>query len=143
MKLGDRLTGWVAEHQQSIINSEAKLDLGPEAAFAGLRYCMSLPLVSEGQLAGVLSLYAPDRFRDEQTQKLQAVLPHLALMFLSIEKPADGGIVATPARQLRGCRAAKLQPARLLTVSAASPPQSPRAKPSHRRDRRRHSRQAD
>jgi len=99
MKLGDRLSGWVAENQQAIINSEAKLDLGPEAAFVGLRYCVSLPLVSDGQLAGVLSLYAPDQFREEQTHTLQSVLPHLALMFLSIEKRADSGSGITPARQ--------------------------------------------
>ena len=101
MKLGERLTGWVAEHQQPMINSDAQLDLGPEAAFVGLRYCVSLPLVSDGQLAGVLSLYSPDQFRDEQTHTLQSVLPHLALMFLSIEKRTDSGMAITPARQLR------------------------------------------
>jgi putative nucleotidyltransferase with HDIG domain len=99
MKLGDRLTGWVAENQQAIINSDAKLDLGPEAVFVGLNYCVSLPLVNDGELAGVLSLYAAEPFRDEQTLTLQSVLPHLALMFLSIEKRADSGTVSTPARQ--------------------------------------------
>jgi len=99
MKLGERLTGWVAENQQAMVNSEAKLDLGPEAAFVGLNYCLSLPLVSDGELAGVLSLYATDPFRDEQTHTLQSVLPHLALMFLSLEKRADSGIGITPARQ--------------------------------------------
>ena len=34
MKIGDRLTGWVAENQQPIVNSEAKLDLGSEAALS-------------------------------------------------------------------------------------------------------------
>ena len=100
MKLGDRLTGWVAANQQAMINSEAKLDLGPEAAFVGLNYCLSLPLVSDGQLAGVLSLYAADPFRDEQTHTLQSVLPHLALMFLSLENRAESGVGTTPpARQ--------------------------------------------
>lgn len=99
MKLGERLTGWVAENQQPIINSEAQLDLGPEAAFVGLQYCVSLPLVSDGQLAGVLSLYAPEQFRDEQTQTLQSVLPHLALMFLSLETRADSGSVPVPVRR--------------------------------------------
>ncbi len=31
MKIGERLTGWVAENQQPIVNSEATLDLGSEA----------------------------------------------------------------------------------------------------------------
>jgi hypothetical protein len=32
MKIGDRLTGWVADHREPIVNSDAKLDLGAEAA---------------------------------------------------------------------------------------------------------------
>jgi putative nucleotidyltransferase with HDIG domain len=96
--LGDRLTGWVAEHQQPIINSEARLDLGPEAAFVGLKYCVSLPLASDGQLAGVLSLYAADPFTPEQAQTLQSMLPHLAVMFLSLKNRAEAPSMA-PVRQ--------------------------------------------
>lgn len=100
IKLGERLTGWVAENQQPIINSEAQLDLGPEAAFVGLHYCLSLPLVSDGQLAGVLSLYSRDAFTPEQAHTLQRVLPHLAVMFLAIDKPSsNSGAGLTPARQ--------------------------------------------
>ena len=97
IKVGDRLTGWVAENQQPIINSEAQLDLGPEAAFVGLRFCLALPLASEGQLAGVLSLYAKDAFTPEQVQTLLHVLPHLAVMFLAVDRRADTG-VRTPLR---------------------------------------------
>ena len=89
IKLGDRLTGWVAENRQPIVNSEAKLDLGSEAALAGLNYCLSFPLVDEGQLAGVLSFYGAEAFREEQTQTLQFVMPHLAQMLLSIERRAE------------------------------------------------------
>ena len=100
--LGDRLTGWVAENLQPIINSEAQLDLGPEAAFVGLRFCLSLPLVSEGQLAGVLSLYGKDAFTSEQVQTLQNVLPHLAVMFLALERrPEAAATVAAPRQPLR------------------------------------------
>ena len=98
--LGDRLTGWVAENQQPIINSEAKLDLGPEAAFVGLQFCMSLPLVSEGRLAGVFSLYGKEAFSPEQVHTLQNVLPHLAVMFLAVESRADAGATA-PRQPLR------------------------------------------
>ena len=93
-RLGDKLTGWVAENQQAIINSEARLDLGSEAAFVGLRYCVALPLASEGRLAGVLSLYGADPFTAEQAETLQSVLPHLAVMFLALqdrsETPSQG-----------------------------------------------------
>lgn len=92
IKVGDRLTGWVAENQQPIINSEAQLDLGPEAAFVGLRFCLALPLASEGQLAGVLSLYSKDAFTPEQIQTLLHVLPHLALMFLAVDRRADTSV---------------------------------------------------
>jgi putative nucleotidyltransferase with HDIG domain len=84
-RLGDRLTGWVAENLQPIVNSEAKLDLGSEAAFVGLRYCVSLPLASEGELAGVLSLYGADPFTPEHVATLQSFLPHLAVMFLAVQ----------------------------------------------------------
>jgi putative nucleotidyltransferase with HDIG domain len=99
IKLGERLTGWVAEHQQPIINSEAQLDLGPEAAFVGLRYCLALPLASDGQLAGVLSLYSKDAFTTEQVQTLDNVLPHLAIMFLAIRRRAESSSAVLASRQ--------------------------------------------
>jgi putative nucleotidyltransferase with HDIG domain len=101
IKLGDRLTGWVAENQQAIVNSEAKLDLGAEAAFVGLHVCLSLPLVSEGRLAGVLSLYGREAFSAEQVHTLQDVLPHLAVMFLALESRADAAPVVQARQPLR------------------------------------------
>ena len=86
MKIGERLTGWVAENQQPIVNSEATLDLGSEAALFGLNYCLALPLVADGQLAGVLSLYSAEAFKEEQAQTLQFVMPHLGQMFLSLDR---------------------------------------------------------
>ncbi len=99
MRLGERLTGWVAENKQPIINSDAHLDLGPEAAFAGLRFCLSLPLTHEGQLTGVMSLYSKEAFTSEQTEILQNVQTHLAMLFLSVEKRPESGIGIQPARQ--------------------------------------------
>jgi putative nucleotidyltransferase with HDIG domain len=101
MKLGDRLSGWVAANHQAIVNSEAQLDLGPEASLANLRYCLSLPLVSDGQLAGVLSLYDADPFREEQAQALQFVVPHVANMLLSVDKrPAETGAARSGLRMV-------------------------------------------
>lgn len=99
IRLGERLTGWVAENQQPIINSYAHLDLGPEAAFAGLKFCLSLPLTKDGQLAAVLSLYSKDVFTLEQAQTLQNVLTQLATMFLTVERRSDSGVGIVPARQ--------------------------------------------
>lgn len=89
MKLGDRLTGWVASNREPIINSEAKLDLGGEAGLFGLKYCLALPLVADGEFAGVLSLYNGEAFREEQVQTLQFVMPHLGQMFLAMDRRAS------------------------------------------------------
>jgi hypothetical protein len=58
---------------------------------------MALPLVHEGHVAGVLSLYGSTAFSEEQAQTLQSVLPHLAVMFLSLDRRADMP-AATPSR---------------------------------------------
>ena len=102
IRLGDRLTGWVAANHQPIINSEAQLDLGPEALLANLRFCLSLPLVCDGQLAGVLSLYDGEPFRDDQAQALQLVLPHLANMFLSVDRRVTEAALGRPALRVVG-----------------------------------------
>jgi GAF domain-containing protein len=101
MKIGDRLTGWVAGHQQAMENSEATLDLGSEAALFGLKYCLALPLVAEGHLAGVLSLYDAEPFREEQAQTLQFVMPHLGQMFVSLERRNDVETAAAERPALR------------------------------------------
>jgi putative nucleotidyltransferase with HDIG domain len=86
MKVGDRLTGWVAENQQPIVNSEATLDLGAEASLFDLNFCLSVPLVADGHVSGVLSLYSAEAFKDEQAQTLQFVMPHLGQMFHALER---------------------------------------------------------
>lgn len=96
--MGERLSGWVADQRQAIVNSEANLDLGGEAALAGLRYCLSLPLVAQQQLAGVLSLYASEPFNDEQAQTLQFVASHVAQMLRALER---GGEVPSQRSALR------------------------------------------
>jgi hypothetical protein len=98
MKLGDRLTGWVAEHRQAIVNSDAKLDLGGEAALFGLKYCVALPLIADGELAGVLSLYAGETFKEEQAQTLQFVMPHLGQMFLALHRRSGESAPAAAAK---------------------------------------------
>lgn len=58
--LGQRLSGWVAANRQSIANSDASLDLCGQSVPLGprLKTCLSVPLVLDGGLLGVVTLYS-------------------------------------------------------------------------------------
>lgn len=58
--LGQRLSGWVAANRQTIINSDAFLDLGEISRITTprLHTCLSTPFTSDNQLLGVLTLYS-------------------------------------------------------------------------------------
>jgi putative nucleotidyltransferase with HDIG domain len=57
---GQRLSGWVAASERTIVNSDPVLDLGEvaRAMRPRLRSCLSTPLVGASGLAGVLTLYS-------------------------------------------------------------------------------------
>jgi hypothetical protein len=60
IRLGDKLSGWVAAHRTPIWNSDASLDISTEAAgAAAIALASSIPLVEGEALVGVLTLYAP------------------------------------------------------------------------------------
>jgi putative nucleotidyltransferase with HDIG domain len=94
MKVGERLSGWVAGQQQSIVNSDAKLDLGDEAVLAGLSVCLATPLVHDACLVGVIALYGGAPFTTDHLATLETVAPHLALMLATVER-----MPATPAAE--------------------------------------------
>ena len=56
--LGQKLSGWVAVNRQTILNSDAELDLGDLANATGVRVCLSTPLVATDDLLGVITLYS-------------------------------------------------------------------------------------
>ena len=70
--LGERLTGWVGANRQTIVNSDAGLDLGDlvGARAPRLRSCLSTPLVRGETLLGVLTVYScnPAGFNREQAR---------------------------------------------------------------------------
>lgn len=82
IRMGDRLTGWVAVNRQVIVNSDAALDLGDRAQRANpaLTCCMSVPLAAGSELVGVLTLYAPDShaFTEDAGRVVQMVAPQIA-----------------------------------------------------------------
>ena len=80
--LGQRLSGWVAAHRQTIRNSDPVLDLG-EAARAidpRPRSCLSTPLEIESELVGVLTLYSTgmSAFSEEHQRVIEVVSHQLA-----------------------------------------------------------------
>jgi GAF domain-containing protein len=71
--LGQRLSGWVAVNRQTIMNSDASLDLGDLAQASGLRVCLSTPLVSKDHILGVITLYstAVDGFKEADRSAIE------------------------------------------------------------------------
>ena len=78
--LGQRLSGWVAANRQSILNSDAALDLGDVDLGVTLRSCLSCPLVVEDTLVGVLTLYSTELngFDDNHRRIVEATADHIA-----------------------------------------------------------------
>ena len=74
---GQRLTGWVAANQRTIVNSDPVLDLGEVARSARprLRSCLSTPLLSGQRLLGVLTLYSTQQsaFDENHRRIIEAV----------------------------------------------------------------------
>ena len=72
--LGERLSGWVAATGQSVMNSDARLDLDEaERERSPLRSALAVPMMSNGRVVGVLSAYAsqPDAFGEPHRRLLQ------------------------------------------------------------------------
>ena len=80
--VGERLTGWVAASRQSVVNSDAALDLesATESVEPPLRACLSVPLMMGETLVGALSLYSPesDAFNEDRGRLLEMIAPHVA-----------------------------------------------------------------
>ena len=80
--IGQRLSGWVAANRQTILNSDASLDLG-EAARAmkpQLRSSLSAPLIVDKKVIGVLTLYSTQTsaFNDEHGRLIEAIARQVA-----------------------------------------------------------------
>jgi len=80
--LGQRLSGWVAANRQTISNSDARLDLSGAVAShsSKLRSCLSTPLLSDGELVGVVTLYSGEvnGFNEEHKRIIEAIARQIA-----------------------------------------------------------------
>jgi putative nucleotidyltransferase with HDIG domain len=61
IRRGERLSGWVAAHAQTMINAEARLDQDPQLSDAHpLRSALATPVRQNGRIVGVMSFYAEE-----------------------------------------------------------------------------------
>jgi putative nucleotidyltransferase with HDIG domain len=95
--LGERLSGWVGANRQTMLNSDAMLDFGDVEAFvsAGLRTCISTPVVFGDFLVGVVSLYStqPKGFTHSQARFVELIAAQAGKSF---ERWLDCEAVRTP-----------------------------------------------
>jgi transcriptional regulator with GAF, ATPase, and Fis domain len=75
--VGERISGWVAANRVPILNSDSVLALGQiaKSATPQLRSCLSVPLVFNNALVGVLSLHAAgsNSFTDDHQRIVEAI----------------------------------------------------------------------
>ncbi len=81
--LGERVSGWVAANRQQIINSDARLDLGPDSG-TSFRYCVATPLMHDGRVAGVLTAYADAALTAESARRMSEVAPQVAQVLADV-----------------------------------------------------------
>ena len=98
MRLGERLTGWVGANLRPMPNADARLDL-LDATPGSLRSASALPLVADGALVGVLTLYTPVPLSDDQSRTVDMVAPQLAAAVAAVETGSTRA--AEPARGSR------------------------------------------
>jgi hypothetical protein len=64
LAVGSRVTGWVVANGRRIANADSQLEL--ENVFKDNRVCLSVPLISGGNVVGALTLFSePERAFDD------------------------------------------------------------------------------
>jgi putative nucleotidyltransferase with HDIG domain len=97
IQLGQRLTGWVAANKQTIVNSDAALDLGNLTMHLDPMplACLSTPMCQDADLVGVVTIYSTRRqpFTDAHVPVVEVIARGLA----NLIPPST---VATPPKPL-------------------------------------------
>ena len=86
--VGYHVSGWVAAHWVPMVNADAQLDLDVSAQ--ELRYALSMPLLHQHRLAGVLSIYSAEPFNDAVLQHVEMLMPRLAESLMPPAAPSVG-----------------------------------------------------
>lgn len=86
--VGQRLSGWVAAHKQTVRNSDPVLDLGESARAMSHRFRSSLstPLISGKALVGVLSLYSSnkDAYSEDHERIVEVVARQVSIVMAEL-----------------------------------------------------------
>ena len=89
---GDGIVGWVAGHRRPAVNAEPALDfgLGVASLQPPLLSALAVPLVHDGALVAVLSVYASSRnaFSEDHARLLDLLAPRLAASIASVASRA-------------------------------------------------------
>ncbi|MEO5896451.1 MAG: HD domain-containing phosphohydrolase [Vicinamibacterales bacterium] len=97
LQLGHRLSGWVAANRRTIRNSDAVLDLGEitKATSTRLRSCLSAPVIHNGQLAGVITVYSAttEAFSEDHERVIEALGTQIATQLFNSEALTSTGLV--------------------------------------------------
>lgn len=104
------VVGWVAVNRRAVANAAAAIEM--HGAESPLRWMMAMPLVHDGALTAVLSLYSDaNPFSEDQARLVELLAPRVAAAIAALDLPRHAPASAPCAR-----RAAEL---RLLPSTAA------------------------
>jgi len=98
--LGERLSGWVAATGQTILNSDARLDLDASAREqSDLRSALAVPIASHGRTTAVLSFYAPaeNAFAERHKEIAEAAAAVIAGIPIAVGRTTDDRALAAVA----------------------------------------------
>ena len=98
--IGQRVTGWVAANARAMLNAAADLDLAADTP-ADIRFVVAVPLVADGAVVGVMSVYARDAFSEDRSRSLEMIAPHLATAVASARAAANDVRAAASTEQAR------------------------------------------
>jgi GAF domain-containing protein len=115
---GEGIVGWVAGHRRPAVNAEPALDFGLGVAKLQppMLSALAVPLVHDGALVAVLSVYASGRnaFSEDHARLLDLLAPRLAASIASVASRAGINVEmpkATVSRQRTGPDLTLLKPA--------------------------------
>ena len=101
--LGHGVTGWVASTRTLMANSDAALDFGDATPETNphVRMCVAVPIVHDGELAGVLTVYSPCAFTEPDRLIVEVMAEELGPLLARADDRHNGSSAPTLAGAMR------------------------------------------